>query len=119
MHELNLATSIFEIVRQHAAGPDSGRVRAVSVRVGDMAGVLADSLAFCFRAIVAGTPYSGAFLAIDRVAARGRCPTCAREFPLEIPMCRCPDCGGAATLIAGDELQVVELELDDPPGAAR
>jgi Zn finger protein HypA/HybF involved in hydrogenase expression len=35
------------------------------VRVGDLAGVVTESLDFCFGAIVAGTPYSRAFLAVE------------------------------------------------------
>ena len=42
-------------------------VRAVRLRVGDAAGVLVESLEFCFGVTVAGTPYDRAVLAVDRV----------------------------------------------------
>lgn len=62
MHELGLASSILDIVRQYVPaerGPGLGRVH---VRIGERAGVLTESLAFCFGAIVQGTPYAGATL---------------------------------------------------------
>ncbi|OFW46849.1 MAG: hypothetical protein A3J29_06615 [Acidobacteria bacterium RIFCSPLOWO2_12_FULL_67_14b] len=81
MHELSLAAGILDIVRQHVQVSQAGRVRAVRVRVGEAAGVVPDSLDFCFDAIVIDTPFAAAFLEIDHVA--------------------------------GDVLQVVDVELDD------
>lgn len=66
MHELSVATGIFDIVRQYVPPSQAPSVRAVRVRVGETAGLLPESLEFCFGAIVAGTPYSQALLAIDR-----------------------------------------------------
>jgi hydrogenase nickel incorporation protein HypA/HybF len=84
------------------------------VRVGDLAGVVADSLEFCFGALVAGTPYRACYLAIERVPARGECAACARIVTLEWPGLTCPACGslGIARL-GGTDLQVVDIELDD------
>jgi len=115
MHELSVAQGILDLVRQHVPDSQAGQVRAVSVRVGALSGVVADSLDFCFGAIVAGTPFSGASLAIERVPPRGRCEACRREFDADAPVFRCPHCGGGRiTLVSGDELQVVAVELDDP-----
>ena len=55
-------------MRQHVPDSQAGSVRAVTVRVGDLAGIVTDSLDFCFGAIVSGTAYSGAFLAIEHTA---------------------------------------------------
>ena len=65
MHELGVAQSILDLVREHVPDGQAGAVRAVTVRVGDLAGVVAESLDFCFGAIVMGTPYNGAFLKIE------------------------------------------------------
>jgi hydrogenase nickel incorporation protein HypA/HybF len=70
MHELGCAEGIFEIVRRYVPLPQAPAVREVRVRVGDGAGVLADSLAFCFEAIVAGTPWASARLLIEPAAGR-------------------------------------------------
>ncbi len=65
MHELSLANGIFDIVRQYVPAERAPLVRAVRVRVGDLAGVVPDSLAWCFSAIVSDTPYEKAWLAIN------------------------------------------------------
>lgn len=67
MHELSLATGILDIVRQYVPIERAQAVRSVRVRVGDLAGVVPDSLAWCFSAIASDTPYARAFLAIDPV----------------------------------------------------
>ncbi|HUL75159.1 MAG TPA: hydrogenase maturation nickel metallochaperone HypA [Vicinamibacterales bacterium] len=67
MHELGLANNILDIVRQYVPAERACAVRSVRVRVGDLAGVVPDSLAFCFSAIVIDTPYDRASLAIDHV----------------------------------------------------
>jgi Zn finger protein HypA/HybF involved in hydrogenase expression len=52
-------------VREHVPDSQGDSVRAVTVRVGDLAGIVTESLDFCFGAIVTGTPYSKAFLKIE------------------------------------------------------
>ncbi|MDO8794153.1 MAG: hydrogenase maturation nickel metallochaperone HypA [Vicinamibacterales bacterium] len=68
MHELGVAESIVDIVRAHVPIAKAPAVREVRIRVGDRAGVLVESLEFCFGVAVAGTPYASAVLTVDRVA---------------------------------------------------
>jgi hydrogenase nickel incorporation protein HypA/HybF len=81
MHELGLAGGIFDLVRQHVPVSQAALVRVVRLRIGALAGVVPESLQFCFDAIVAGTPYGSASLQIER--------------------------------LPGDDLQVVDVEIDD------
>lgn len=119
MHELGMAESILDLVRQHVPLGQSSRVRAIRVRVGELSGVQPESLDFCFGAIVAGTPFAQAFLAIEPVAARGRCADCGTPFGMASARLVCPACGGSrVALTSGRELQVVEVELEDGKGAA-
>lgn len=67
MHEMGIAESILDIVRQYVSIERASLVRSVCVRVGTQTAVLPESLEFCFSAIVANTPYAGAVLCIDRV----------------------------------------------------
>ena len=114
MHELSIAHGIFEIVAEHVPRDRAGRVREVRVRVGDASGVLADSLEFCFDAIVSGTPWAGARLEIERVQPIARCWSCEREFPTGDLVARCPVCrSDGASLVAGRDLQVLDIEVVD------
>lgn len=68
MHEMSIAAAIFEVVQRYVPRYRGPLVRCVHVRLGENTPVLPESLAFCFNAIVADTPYDGATLAIQRVA---------------------------------------------------
>jgi hydrogenase nickel incorporation protein HypA/HybF len=112
MHELSVAQGILDLVHQHVPEAQAGDVRAVTVKIGALSGIVVDSLEFCFSAIVAGTPYAAASLAIERVPTRARCSTCARDFDIEALVFRCPHCEGPhIRLVSGDELQVTSVEL--------
>lgn len=121
MHEASVAAGILDLVRQHVLAEDALRVRAVRVRVGDMAGVVPDSLGFCFDAIVAGTEYASAFLEIDRIPAHGVCGDCGRAATIDsLPPFACRSCGSPfITVTSGDDLAVVDVELDDAAGGPR
>lgn len=119
MHELSLAADIFETVREYVPLSRARTARTVRVRVGNLAGVVADSLDFCFDALVAGTPYGGCHLDIQRVPARGECARCARLFDVPSPGVGCPACGSLAIVTHdGADLQVVDIEVDDGVEAA-
>lgn len=112
MHELSLAQGIIDIVREHA--PGSGVVRSVKVRVGEVSGVVIDSLEFCFGAITKETPLEHARLDIERLPFVVSCRSCSRESRTEPGFPLCPNCGSAETsIVSGTELQVVEIEVDD------
>lgn len=118
MHEMSVAAGILDLVRQHVLAADAVRVRAVRVRVGDLAGVVPGSLGFCFDAIVAGTDYAAASLEIDLVPARGVCGECGLAAAIDsLPPYMCPSCGSPfLTVTSGDDLVVVDVELDDAAG---
>jgi hydrogenase nickel incorporation protein HypA/HybF len=118
VHELSIAASIVEIVERSIPQEPAVPVLRVTVRVGPLAGVVPDSLEFCFRAATAGTKLEGAMLVIERVPLTVRCRDCGRESVLDDIAFACPVCGSTGiTLETGTELQVTEVEIEDaPPG---
>jgi len=114
MHELSIAQNIIDIVRQHLPSGGSQKVRTVKVRIGNMAGVVSDSLEFCFNVIITATPMEGATLVIERVPLVIRCNRCGKEHTLDDPAFRCPFCNSPdVQMVSGNELQVVEIEVPD------
>jgi len=115
MHELSIAQNIVDIIGQYVPAERSGDVRLVRIRVGPLAGIVADSLDFCFGAIVGGTQFENARLDIEQTPVQSRCTACNLVFAVEGAAFLCPGCGSAdLALISGTELQVVEIELSDP-----
>jgi hydrogenase nickel incorporation protein HypA/HybF len=117
VHELSLAQSIADIVQNTASANGGGKVLTVGVRIGELSGVVADSLTFCFSAITAGTPLEGATLRVERIPVRARCRTCHNLCTIEDLVFRCLSCGsGDLEIIAGRELQVSDIEVEEDSG---
>ena len=114
MHELGIALEILALVQRHVPNADAARVREVHVRVGALAGVVPESLDFCFGAAVAGTPWQQATLVIERVPAQARCEACGQMFATETPGAGCPACGDRRVrMVTGRELNVATVDLAD------
>lgn len=114
MHELSIAQSIVDIIGQYVPEDQLADVRLIKVRIGRMAGVVADSLDFCFGAIVDSTSLSQARLDIEETPLRSKCAACSRTFAVEGAAFVCPACGsGEVNIISGTELQIAEIELAD------
>jgi len=115
MHELGIAQSILERVQQESAQRNGARATKVGVRVGELSGVDPAALAFGFEVLVKGTPLEGLDLEIDYRKRRQRCSRCSREYESGMLFHVCPDCGSQeTTCIAGDELDIAFIELEDP-----
>jgi hydrogenase nickel incorporation protein HypA/HybF len=114
MHEMSIAQQILEIVEQHLPEPVEGRVTAIKLRIGEMAGIVAESLEFCFSAIAEGTLLEGAALVIEQCPIVVRCKDCEAESRLDFMIFSCPSCGSRnVRMISGNELHVIELELEN------
>lgn len=118
MHELALAQEIVAMVARHIPPAQASRVRAVHVRIGELAGVVPESLEFCFSAVVAGTAWESADLVMTRVPAEACCLDCAATFPTQAPGAGCPACGSSfVRMTHGQELHVDAVELADDDAA--
>lgn len=118
MHELSIASAILD--RARAASEDNGgaRVTKIGLRIGEISGVEADALTFGIEALSKDTPLQGVVLEVELCKRRQRCTTCAAEFEPEGFSTSCPTChGDRSECIAGKELDVMFLELEDPPCA--
>jgi hydrogenase nickel incorporation protein HypA/HybF len=77
-----------------------------------------DALEFAFGLVADGTVVAGAELAIEEIPVRVTCRACAAETPQTRFPLACPRCGSLdVDVVAGEELQVDSLELEDEPMA--
>ena len=113
MHEMAISSAVLESVLRHAAGR---RVTSVQLRVGHLRQVVPDSLEFYWGIVTRDGVAEGSVLEQEVVPARLACRGCAREWEIELPVFRCPACGGAdVTVAAGDELEVESIEVEEEP----
>lgn len=126
MHELALSRAIVDTALRHA---DGHPVSAVHVRVGSMRQVVPESLSFYFEVVARETACEEARLELEPVSALLRCVECGHEWdpappplfthgPLpdegaSLPSFACAGCGGAGEVLAGGELEVEWIEVDD------
>jgi hydrogenase nickel incorporation protein HypA/HybF len=110
MHELAITRNIVAIVSE-AAG--SRRVRQVTLEVGKLSGVMPDAIAFCFDVVVKDTVLDGARLEIRLIDGRARCNDCGSEFSTETIFARCPCGSQRVARVAGEELTVKTMELEE------
>ncbi|WP_405860836.1 hydrogenase maturation nickel metallochaperone HypA [Streptomyces sp. NBC_00090] len=116
MHEMSVAMAVVDQVETAARSRGATGVTSIRLDVGELAGVVADSLAFCFELACAGTVLEGAELITRTVPGTARCEPCAEVWNVGMPpRLLCPGCGGAAVeLVSGRELHIREVRWAEP-----
>jgi hydrogenase nickel incorporation protein HypA/HybF len=118
MHELSIASAILDRTKAVSQQNGNARVLKVALRIGEISGVEPDALRFGFEALCRDTPMQDTALEIQLCKRRQRCRTCAAEFEPEGCLTSCPACGADDSVcVAGKELDVMFIELEDPPCA--
>ncbi len=110
MHELGITQNIVAIVTEYAQGE---KVLRVSLEIGKLSAIMPDAIRFCFDICSQGTILEGAKLEILEIPGLARCLLCGQEISLKQPFGIC-NCGSKELdLIAGEELKIKEIELEE------
>ena len=108
MHELSLTQGIVDVITGRLG---DRRVVLVRLEIGKLAGVVVDSVRFCFDLVVEGTSLDGARLEIVEPGGRALCRDCSTEFRTDDPILLCP-CGSSdVAVLAGMELLIKAVRL--------
>lgn len=113
MHELSLALNLVDLVREEAER-QGGRVCAVHLRLGKLAGVVKEALLTSYEMASADTPLAGSRLVIEEVPVAVHCGRCGVEREIDpAQWLTCPVCGEpTADVRRGRELELVALEVE-------
>ena len=115
MHELSIAQSILDALEGEQANRPGVRLRKVALRIGELAGVDPEALRFAFEILVKDSRWDPLELEIEWCPRQQKCPRCGDTFAVGEFDCSCPRCGEArTTCIAGDELDIAYLEVEEP-----
>ena len=113
MHEMAMAQGIMDIVEDYARRSNAKKVRTISLLIGEMAGVVFESLEFCFKAVARGSIAEDAEIKLSKVPLTGRCSDCGWQGHIENYNFFCPECSSAhVNIVSGRELRVEYLEVD-------
>jgi hydrogenase nickel incorporation protein HypA/HybF len=114
MHELSITQSLFDLIMEQANQAGARKVHAIYLTVGEMTGVVDDSVRFYMEFLSKGTIAEEALLIIKNVGVRAKCRKCGKEYDAGELKWNCPACNSAEIeIIAGTELFVDSIEVDD------
>lgn len=112
MHEMSAAQGIIEMAEQAAQDNDCTIVHKVTLCIGEISCIQAESLKFCFDILKDGTVAQHAELAIEAIPAMLRCSQCGTQFKAG-PGGVCPACASKGSgLISGNEFFVKDIEAE-------
>ena len=113
MHEMTIAMNIVDIVCKQANDENAHKINSVDIEIGELSGVLIDSLEFCFEAASKNTIADGADLNIHTIKAEAFCKTCNNSFNIESEFSSCPTCENYNfELKKGKELLIKSFNID-------
>jgi len=113
MHEVSIIENVIKIVTDKASENKFTKVNKVSLKIGELSGVMPQSLDFAFKSCIMDTMLEGSTLEIEKVSARAECTDCAQEFPIDHFNKLCPSCNKfCSRIISGYELFINTIEGD-------
>lgn len=112
MHELSLANSIVEQASEAALKDGATKITSIRILLGPLAGVVQDSLEFCFSEAISETIASEAQLIIEHSPLIIKCNRCFKESEVSPHNLLCPDCKlPDMRVISGKEFRIIDLEV--------
>lgn len=116
MHELSLATSLLDIVRDELAKHGLSRLIAVRVRYGPLSNVVPEALELAWQSLTIGGEFAAARFEMAADPLVLVCGECAGEFSPDppVPYTDCPYCGSNFfhSVKSGKELYIEHLEAE-------
>jgi hydrogenase nickel incorporation protein HypA/HybF len=113
VHELAVTQSMLNLALEHAERAGARRITRINLVIGELSGIVDESVQFYFDFISKGTLAEGAQLAFEWLPARLRCRACGHEFPLQDGNWACPVCQAlGGEFIAGREFYMASIEVE-------
>jgi hydrogenase nickel incorporation protein HypA/HybF len=112
MHELSIAMNIIEIAEEQCRQHRGIAVKAVTLEIGCLCGVVPEALEFALQSAKEGTLAESAEFTIEMVEGMARCTECGTGFSTEEYINACPDCASFKTEVEqGREMRVKSLQI--------
>ena len=113
MHEMAVTQSILDIAIKHAQQAGASRIVQINLVIGELSGIVDESVQFYLDFLSQDTMAAGAKLIFDRRPAVYRCRECETTFRPEGFNWDCPACGALSfDVVSGREFQVDSIEVE-------
>ncbi len=122
MHELPITQAILDTALNTAQQAGALRILAIDLVIGELSGIVDNSVQFYFDILSQGTLAQGATLRFQRQPARAVCLDCGHSYDAAPPLAPfCPSCGSLHIQVTGGrqfQLESIEIDDQDPSSAA-
>jgi hydrogenase nickel incorporation protein HypA/HybF len=114
MHEQSIVEALLETVIEKAQEAKAKKILRIYVVVGELSGVIEDSVEFYFGFLSKGTIAEGASVFFVRPPTLVRCRNCGTEYtPVNMKFI-CPKCKESKIeILSGRELYIDNLEVEE------
>ena len=113
MHELAITQNILDLALDEAKAVQANRISKISLVVGELSGVVSDSVEFYFDFLRKDSLAADATLAFTMVPAQLKCRDCQTEFNPQDSLWICPNCKSVnIDLIAGRDCYMESIEVE-------
>ena len=117
MHEMSIASSLLEMVKQEMQKNNATKLVLVRVKHGRLANLVPEAMYFAWEALTINTDLADSKLELVEVPLVVRCCKCDKEFKPEyeqIILMPCPECGEefGHKIISGKELYLDRLIVE-------
>lgn len=113
MHELPVTQSIINIAIEEAEKHGASKITSITLKVGELSGLVPDCLQYYFDIIGKDTKAKGAKLIIDRVPLSMECRDCNYKGLINLETYNCPECKSKNVAITGGrEFYIDTMEVE-------
>lgn len=113
MHEFSIAVNLIEIAVEYAQKADAKKITQIEIELGELSGIIQDSLEFCFEAACKDTIAENSILSIKIILAISECLDCNKKFETGSLLSVCPNCDSIkCRTVQGKELKIKSITVD-------
>jgi len=113
MHELSITESLLKTACEYAEKNHAKHVTSLNLVIGDLSGIINDSVQFYWDMVSEKTICEKAVLIFDKRKARIHCAACLHEFDLDGELVPCPKCDSMdLKIISGNEFILDSIEIE-------
>jgi len=104
---------MFDLVLEQAKQSGASKVSTINLVIGEMTGVVGDSVRFYLEILGKDSIAEGAAVNIKNIPAQARCHDCQKEFVIAEYQWICPACGSInLEITGGKELFIESIEVN-------
>lgn len=113
MHEFAVTQSLLETASDYAQKNNAKRVISLNLVIGDLSGIIDESVQFYWDFISKDTICENSTLNFDHRNAVMKCMACEYQFIMDGELMPCPQCESMdIKIIAGDEFRLESIEIE-------